>query len=297
VDLRGVFPPIITPFIDDRLHISGLRSNVRRWMTTGLRGLVALGSNGEAPLLSDEEADQVIATVREELSSDRLLIAGTGRQSTPATIAATRRAAQTGADAVLVLTPGYFRSQMTTAALVDHYQAVADASAVPVLLYNFTAVTGVTLQVDAVARLAEHPNILGIKESGGDVVRLTDVVLGTPPGFRVMAGAAPTFYASLCMGACGGILAAACVVPDLCVRIFDAHARGQHAEAIALQRQIVPLARAVTTVYGVPGLKAAMDAAGYAGGEPRRPLRPVPPEAVAAIRAQLEALEHTRVNG
>ncbi len=219
----------------------------------------------------------------------RLLIVGTGRESTQATIRASKRAAELGADAVLVRTPGFFKTQMTTDAFVRHYTAVADASPVPVLLYNFTALTGVNLLPAAVSRLATHPNIVGMKESGGDVAQIAELVSGTPAEFSVLAGSTTTFYAALCVGAVGGILALGCVVPDACRRLFELAAAGRHEEALALQRELVPLARLLGPVHGVPGLKAALNLLGYDVGMPRPPLTPVGEAALPALR---EALAH-----
>lgn len=290
MDLRGVFPPVCTPFRNDELDLRALQDNIRRYLQVPLRGIVVLGSNGEAPYLDEEESVRVVAAAREVVPRDRLLIAGTGRESTRAAMAATRRAAAAGADAVLVRTPSYFKREMTTDAFVHHYTAVADASPVPVLLYNYTALTGVNLPVAAVAALAGHPNIAGMKESSGDVGQISDVVAETPGDFAVLAGAGPAFYAALAVGACGGILALATVVPDLCVELFTLAREGRHPEALALQRRLVPLARAITTRYGVPGLKVALALAGYAGGEPRAPLLPAPDEAREVIRRQLAEL-------
>jgi 4-hydroxy-2-oxoglutarate aldolase len=182
---------------------------------------------------------------------------------------------------------------MTTDAFVRHYTAVADASPVPVLLYNFTAVTGVNLLPAAVARLATHANIVGMKESGGDIAQITDLVSSTPDRFAVLAGTTSTFYAALCVGCVGGILAPACVVPELCVRLFELTRAGRHAEARVLQAELMPLARLLGTSYGVPGLKAALKLSGYDVGEPRSPLAPVPQEATTALQQVLTQLEQT----
>ena len=288
--LQAVFPPMATPFSSGDVDVAAIRRNVQKWMQAGVGGVVALGSNGEAPLLDDEESDRVIAAAREGLPATGFLIAGTGRESTPGTIRASKRAARLGANAVLVRTPSYFKSRMTRDAFVRHYTAVADASPSPVLLYNYPAVTGVNLTVEAVARLSEHPNIIGVKETGSDTAQVGAFVDASSRAFAVLAGSAPTFYPSLCMGARGAILAAACVVPDVCARLLDHFRAGRHAEARALQALITPLAQLVTTVYGVPGLKAAMDLAGYTGGEPRGPLQPASPDAVDQIRAELHAV-------
>jgi dihydrodipicolinate synthase/N-acetylneuraminate lyase len=294
MQLSGIFPPIITPFTKgDELDAGALRGNVRRWMTTRLAGIVTLGTNGESAYVDDDEADRIVAVVREEVPRQKLLIAGTGRDSTRATIAASARAAAAGADAVLVRAPSFFKSQMNAAALVRHYRAVAEASPVPVLLYNFPGAFGVDIPAAAIEQLAAHSNIIGIKQSGGDVGKIADDVamarlLSKP--FSVMCGAAPILHAAVVSGAVGGILAVACVVPDLCVELYDLARTGRHDEARDLQQRLTPLAKSVTSLYGVPGLKAALDLVGYTGGAPRSPLAPASPEVVATLRGQLQAL-------
>ncbi len=241
--------------------------------------------------MDDFEADQVIVAARDAVPRGRRLIVGTGRESTQAAVKASKRAAEHGADAVLVRTPAFFRTQMTTDAFVRHYTAVADASPVPVLLYNFTALTGVNLLPAAVAKLALHPNIIGMKESGGDIAQIADLVSGTPSGFNVLAGSAATFYPALCVGAVGGILALGCAAPDACVRLFELTRAGSHNEALALQRQLVPLARLLGSTHGVPGLKAALNLLGYDVGLPRPPLAPLPDAAIPALREALARFE------
>ena len=302
MNLAGVFAPVPTPFDDQgRVDTRRLTRALTKWLTPSesalsLAGIVVLGSNGEAVLMDDLEADEVIVAARDVVPGDRVLIAGTGRESTAAAIHASKRAAEHGADAVLVRTPGFFKNQMTTDAFVRHYTAVADASPVPVLLYNFTALTGVNLLPAAVSRLAEHPNVVGMKESGGDVGQIADLVNGTPSTFAVFAGTTATFYAALCVGGSGGILAVACAVPGACVRLFQLTKAGRHDEARALQRQLMPLARLLGPTYGVPGLKAALNALGYDVGVPRAPLAPVPHAAEKAIRDALADLaEHAEV--
>jgi len=285
MNLAGVFAPVPTPFDEqDRVDTNRLRAALARWVVRPLTGFIVLGSNGEAALMDDFEADRVIVAAREVVPAGRTFIVGTGRESTSAAVRAAKRAAEHGADAVLVRTPGFFKTQMTTDAFVRHYTAVADESPVPVLLYNFTALTGVNLLPAAVSRLAIHPNIVGMKESGGDVAVIADLISGTPAGFNVLAGTMSTFYAALCVGAVGGILAPACVAPDACVRLFELARAGRHAEAVALQRELVPLARLLGATYGVPGLKAALNLIGYDVGLPRPPLAPVPDSAIGALR-------------
>ena len=291
MQLSGVFAPLPTPFDeDDRLDLSRLKSAYERFVAGPLTGFVVLGSNGEAAFMDDEESARAIEAARAVIPPGRPFIVGTGRESTRAAISATRRAADLGADAVLVRTPGFFKSQMTADVFVRHYTAVADASPVPVLLYNFTAVTGVNLPVAAVGRLAMHPNIVGMKESGGDVAQLADLVASTPASFQVLAGSASTTYASLCVGVTGAILALAAVVPDPCVRLYTLTRQSRHDEARALQQELVPLARLLSG-YGVAGLKAALRIVGVDAGEPRRPLLPMSEEGIAQLRQVVGRLQ------
>lgn len=287
----GIYTPIVTPFtasgdVDER----GITSNVDHYLSTRLTGLVVLGSNGEAAQLEDDEADRVISIVRDRVPRGRPLLVGTGRESTRATIAASKRAATIGADAVMARTPSFYKPQMTSENFIRHYTEVADASPVPVLLYNVTMYTGVNLLPDAVEKLSEHPNIVGLKDSGNDMLQIADYLTRSKEGFTVLAGAAPTLFTSAVLGVHGAVLALAGLVPDLCVELFEHVRAGRVEEGRALQRRLLPLARAIGPVHGVPGLKAALDLAGLTGGTPRPPLRPVAPSAVDSLRGLLAAL-------
>jgi len=287
----GVFTPIVTPFTtEDTVDEAALAGNVERWMKTPLTGLVVLGSNGEAAQLDDDEADRVIEIVRKHVPRDRPLIAGTGRESTKATIAANARAAAAGVDAVLVRTPSFFKAQMSADVFVRHYTEVADASPIPVLLYNVTMFTGVTMQVEAVERLAVHPNIVGMKESGSDIAYISELIARTPDDFTLLAGSATTYFHALCAGCDGGILALASLLPDACVRMQTLVREQRLAEARVLQHWMTPLARSVGSTYGVAGLKAALDLAGYKGGVPRPPMRKASSLVIETISDQLAAL-------
>jgi 4-hydroxy-2-oxoglutarate aldolase len=219
--------------------------------------------------------------------ADRTLIAGIGRESTRATIAAARRAAAAGADAVLVRTPSFYRAHVPAPALVAHYTAVADASPVPVLLYNYAAFTGVNLAPETVGRLAAHPNIAGMKETSTDGAQFGELAAVVPGRFTVLAGSAPGAYTAFCAGAGGAILAVACVRPRLCLQLRTLASEGRYAEALAIQQRITPLARAVTTGFGIAGLKAAMDLSGLEGGDPRPPLGRLSNDAIEKIRTLL----------
>ncbi len=293
----GIYTPLATPFAaDGSLDTRALAHNVEKYLSSVLTGLVVLGSNGEAPQLEEYEADLAIRTVRSAMPADRPLLAGTGRESTAATIAATERAADLGVDAVLVRTPSFYKGQMTTDAFVRHYTQVADRSPVPVLLYNVTMYTGVNLLPDAVGVLSRHPNIVGIKETNSDMVQLGEYLAKAEEGFTVLAGSGATYYSALALGAHGAILAVGGVAPQLCFDIFTAVREGRFADAKALQRKLAPLAKLLGATHGVPGLKAALTLCGYQGGHPRPPLQPAPPGAIDAIRnvlAELQLVETT----
>jgi len=276
VKLQGVLPPVATSFTSDEgLDLNALKANLEAWNSTGLGGYLVLGSNGESGYLSEKEREEVIAAAAEARSPEKTLMIGTGLESTRHTIAFTRRAAELGADCALVVSPCYYKGQMTPAVLEAHYQKVAEAATIPILVYNVPQFTGVNLPADLVARLSRHPNIVGCKDSSGNLTQLGDIIRLSQPGFAVFVGSATVFYPALCLGAVGGILAVANVLPRLCVAVQDAHQAGDHAQALALQRRLTPLAQLVTTGQGIGGLKRAMDLVGYAGGPARWPL-PMP---------------------
>jgi 4-hydroxy-2-oxoglutarate aldolase len=292
MDLRGVFAPIPTPFNrNGQLDAARLRAACARWASSPLTGIVVLGSTGEAVLLDEDESDRTVAAARAAWPSGRPFIVGAGRESTVATIHAVHRAAALGADAVLVRTPGFYKAQMNTDVFVRHYTAVADASSVPVLLYNFTAVTGVNLLPAAVSTLSAHPNIIGVKESGGDLSQIAGFVTGTPDGFNVLAGSSTTFLSALGVGATGGILALSCVLPDACVQLFELARTGKRVEASALQERLLGIAKLVGTMHGIAGLKAALKLVGCDVGGPRSPLAPVSDATVGVLREALVSFE------
>lgn len=292
MEIRGVLPPVPTPFrADGTFHAEALRANLKRWNSTGLAGYLVLGSNGEAPHLSLDEKRAVLETAREAIPQEMVLMAGTGEATTRATISTTRTAASVGADCALVITPHFYRGQMTAEVLCEHYRAVADKSPIPILLYNVPPFTGVNLPADAVSALSGHENIVGIKDSLGELAQLGRIIRDTPEEFVVLAGSAPVFYPALCLGAHGGVLAVACALPKRCVAIHEAFGSGDHETARRGQLELLHVARLLTAGYGIGGLKAALEHAGYYGGPPRSPL-PVPgPEGLQAIKEALDAVE------
>ncbi|HSH69327.1 MAG TPA: dihydrodipicolinate synthase family protein, partial [Deferrisomatales bacterium] len=277
--LQGVIPPVVTPFAGEELDVEAFRANVARWDQTGLSGYLVLGSNGENVFLEDGEKLDLVAACREVAAAGKIIMAGTGCESTRATVRLTARAAAAGADCALVITPGYYKGQMTGERLEAHYCAVADAAPIPILLYNVPKFTGLNLAPAVVTKLAAHPNIVGIKDSSGDIGQLIQIRRRTPKEFAVFVGAAGAFYAGLCVGASGAILAVANAVPELCVAVQERFRTGDREGALELQRALMDITPLVTSVHGIGGLKAAMAYRGYAAGEVRSPLAMPGPEA------------------
>lgn len=289
--LRGIFPPLATPFrADGALDLRGFESNLDAYAAHDLGGYLVLGSNGESPYLEEDEKLTLVRAARKGAGRKPLLV-GTGQESTRATIAFTRKCAELGADAALVLTPHYYKSQMTVDALRRHFEAVADASPVPVLLYSVPAFTGLTFQPALAAALAGHPRVAGMKESSGDLSLLGRIIAAVPAGFEVACGSAPVLYPALCIGANAGVVAVSCCAPAVAVGLYRAFTQGDHAGARRLQDVVTPLGLAITVTYGVAGLKAAIDLAGLRGGHVRAPLLPLPDAARAEVAALLGRAE------
>jgi 4-hydroxy-2-oxoglutarate aldolase len=266
-------PPITTPFQDGKLASEKLKNNFVKWNKTDLSGYLVLGSNGEAVYLNEKEKIRVVEIARASIPRSKFMIVGTGMESTQETIRFTNQVAKMGADFALVVTPSYFKGSMKPQILYDHLIAVAESSRIGILIYNVPQFTGINLEPEWVAKLSEHPNIIGIKDSSGNIGQLSEIIHLCQKGFAVFVGSAPVFFPALCVGAVGGILAVANVVPQEYVRIQSLFKKGKMNEAKALQNQLTPLAKAVTTKYGIGGLKMAMDLTGYFGGHPRPPLK------------------------
>lgn len=278
MELSGVFVPVTTPFdpVTGDADLVSLRANLRRWMEFPLRGAVLFGSTGEGVLLDEDEKARLTAGCRDVLPAGRALLAGTGAESTRAAVRQARTMAAAGADAVLVQPPSFYRPLMTPAALRDHYVAVADGSPIPVLLYQVPPkLSGVELEPGLVAEVARHPNVVGIKDSSGDLRTLGALVDACRGSAAVLAGSGALLYAALEMGAVGGVLAVALLLPDECARLCTAFAEERFAEAGRLQERIAPLHRAVVAGLGIPGIKAALDSIGMHGGAPRPPIQPL----------------------
>ena len=288
MNLQGIFPALTTPFAaDGSVALDKLRENIARYNAVRLAGYVVIGSTGESVLLSFEEVERIWATVRESATSGKLLIAGTGVETTADTIARSRRAASLGYDAVLVKTPHYYKSLLTPLALEQHYRRVADASPVPVLIYSIPQYTGIAVTAEWVARLAEHPNIVGIKDSSGNAQLVAEILHYCSPDFRTFVGSASTLLASLILGGAGGVLALSCFLPEATVELYEAFRAGDIERASRLQHSLLVPSRKIAGEFGPTGVKYAMDCVGYFGGDPRLPLLPLTSAQKSSIEAAL----------
>ena len=288
INLHGIFPPIPTPFIKDDVAYDELAANIDKWSKTGLKGLVAMGSNGEYVYLSAEEKRKFVAKVVELTPEHMQVIAGTGCESTKETIDLTRDCADIGAHAALVVSPHYYSGRMNESALQAYFTTVADNSPIPILLYNVPKFTHINMTAGLVAQLSRHPNIAGIKDSTGNVIQLGEIANHVDAGFNLLVGTAGALFGALTLGCVGGVLALANVAPQICVRIYQLVQEGKFEEAKKLQLKMIPVNQAVTATYGVPGLKAAMDMLGYFGGDPRPPLLPSSEKEKSEIREILK---------
>lgn len=288
MELKGVMPPVPTPFGEDgEVAYGRLAENLQRWNRTDLSGYLLVGSTGECATLTEHEKLRLWEVARKHIPGEKRFIAGTGCESTRETIALTNQAARAGAEAALVVTPWYYKGAMKSRELEAHFTAVADAAPIPILLYTVPQFTGVTIDPEAVGRLAEHSNIIGMKDSSGVMGPFAEFVRVTPPTFHLFVGTALTYYAGLCLGARGGILALANLAPEECVLIHRFFEDGKLEEARHLQLRLMALARAIDSRFGIPGVKAAMAIRGYYGGPPRPPLLPLRPEETDAVREAL----------
>jgi 4-hydroxy-2-oxoglutarate aldolase len=285
VSLRGVFTPIATPF-NERGQVAHdkLEFNLGKWNETGLSGYIVLGSNGEWVFLNEREKLAVLKTARQVIPKDKLMIAGTASESTVNTMALTEEAAEIGADAAIIINPSYYKSQMTAPVLVNHYRLIADASPIPIMIYNLPPATGIDLSADLLVELSQHPNIIGVKDTSGNMPKMGETIRRADPSFHVVSGSANFFYPSLAIGVTGGILALANVAPDLSVEMFRLFNAGEIEKGRELHLRMLPVNLAITSRFGVSGLKAALDMVGFYGGPPRLPLLPLDDERREEVR-------------
>jgi 4-hydroxy-tetrahydrodipicolinate synthase len=298
INLTGLLLPITTPFkTDETIDAAALDSNIQKWNRAGITGYVVLGSTGERVNLNEREFLNAIEVTRKAVPQPMTFIVGAGQQSTRATIDEIRAAAKAGAEAVLVITPHYYRSAITQDALVEHYQTAADASPIPIILYSMPDLTGIKIEPETAARLSEHQNIVGMKDSSNDIAKFAEAVRLTGEDFAMMIGNGTVFSEALQTGARAGILAVGCCAPQICLDIYQAVKAGDIALANAFQEKLTPLARAVTKNYGIGGLKAALEMVGYVGGIVRAPLKGPNEEARVEIAQLLRDANAVSVPG
>jgi 4-hydroxy-2-oxoglutarate aldolase len=291
MNLHGIFPPLTTPFAPDgSVALARLRENVARYNRIGLAGYVVNGSTSESVLLRWDEVYSLWETVKQAAAPGKTLIAGTGAESTPETIEHSNRAASLGFDAALVRTPSFYKPAMNDTTLAEHYLRVADAARIPILVYSVPVFTHVKVEAPLIARVSQHPNIIGMKDSSGDVPGVQKIIAAAPKSFRTLVGSAATLYESLEIGAIGAILALACSFPELCVEIYEASRAGDKPRAHSLAQKLIAPAKMLGPQYGIAGLKYALDRLGYYGGPPRGPLQPVGEPAQREIDSMLAAL-------
>ncbi len=287
--IEGVIPPLPTSFDqNEELAPAKIKSNIKKLSRYNLSGFLILGSNGEMVMLTHEEKIKAYNAAREAIEGDKIMLAGTGGQSTRETVLLTKEAAKAGADAALVLNPFYYKGLMTKEALVEHYSAIADSSPVPVIIYNMPANSGMDMDAGTILAIAAHPNVAGIKDSGGNLAKMGQIIAGAKPGFSVIAGSAGFLLPALVMGASAGILALANIAPYQCTEIFESLRKGDLETAKKIQHRMIPVNTSVTRQWGVPALKYAMDCLGLYGGPPRKPLLPLEKDARSALKAMLE---------
>jgi 4-hydroxy-2-oxoglutarate aldolase len=287
--LRGVFPPVVTPFgRNGDVDEVRFRENLKRYSGIGLGGIVVAGSTGEAPYLTERERLRLVEIAREIVRAPEVLIVGTGLESTRETLRLSREAIERGADALLILTPNYYKSRMGSAAQLIHYRTLGEKLRRPLIIYRIPQFTGIHLEAETIAALSRHANVAGIKESSGDLRFVRAVLQKSAPGFRVLVGSVQILLDSLRAGAVGAVLGQANFAPELCVGVYEAFRAGKIRAAAELQRRLMPLAQKIALPYGVSGIKAALDLSGYYGGHPRPPLIPVDSAARREVAAALK---------
>jgi 4-hydroxy-2-oxoglutarate aldolase len=297
--LEGVFGPVVTTFdaTSEDVVVDRFVANIRAHLAAGLDGIVVAGSTGEAALLEESERRLLLEAARRVIPDDRVLIAGIGGESARITIRRTQDAKAAGADAVLVVSPHYYTSSMTPAALRAHFTRVADESPLPVLLYNIPKYAHFALSPELVRELSQHENIVGMKDSAGDLGVLERYLESQGPAFTVLTGNGPTFARALALGVKGGILAVALFAPGLSREVYDSAARGDPAGAQDAQNRMLEAAKVVVGELGVPGVKAALDVIGLQGGVCRLPLQALPQEAQTRVADLVRDLTWYRTAG
>lgn len=288
-NLRGVFAPISTPFFENGdVDYKGLAKNVQFYDKVGLKGYLALGSNGENKSLTNDEKLKVLETIIQNKGKDQIVMAGCIFESTRETIEMAKKMEALGTDYLTLLPPSYFKKQMTDDVLYKYFIDVADAVKTPCLVYNAPQYAGgVGLSINLIKRVSMHTNIHGVKDSSsGDMV---SILFAVRDNFSVVSGSVNNFLAAMTMGGCGGVLSLANSFPAVTVELYELFINKDYEKAIALNDRLLQLNKAISGKGGVAAVKYAMDLAGLAGGYPRLPLMPMSVEAKEEMKLRLES--------
>lgn len=272
---QGIFAALATPFVQGEISPEKFKENIQKYNSFDLSGYVVLGSTGEGVYLTDQESEKLVKTAAETASSEKKIIVGTARESTKITLEFTNRMASFNIDAVLIRTPSYFKPKMDREAFKKHYLTIADNSKIPLFVYNIPQYTEISVDRELIIELSHHPNIVGMKDSSGNLAFLGELLPYLGPHFSILLGAGSVLLSGLIMGASGGILTLADVAPAKCIELYKLFQEGKIEDAKRLQLELIPLNKALTQTLGVPGCKYALDLLGYSGGLPRLPLLPL----------------------
>ncbi len=290
-EFKGVFAALTTPFIEEEISLEKLKQNILEYNSFDLAGYVILGSSGEALYLTDQESETFVQKAKEYTAPGRQVIVGTAKESAKLTSEFTNRLARHEIDAALVRTPSYYKRQLNREALKTYYLTIADSSQVPILIYHIPQHTGISVDTELIFELSQHPNIVGMKDSSGNLAFMSELVPKVAPDFSFLLGAGSIILSGLSMGAKGGILALAAVAPGECAQLYKLFLAGHIEEARKLQVKLIPLNKALTQLWGIPAIKYALDAVGFFGGEPRLPLLPLEEPEQQKIDKILEKLD------
>jgi 4-hydroxy-2-oxoglutarate aldolase len=287
--LKGIYPPLTTPFIDDEVSAEKLIDNLKKYETKLLAGYVLFGSNGESVFLTREEKLLITSTIREH--TKRTIIVGTGMESIKETISLTNEVAEAGADFALIVSPSFYKSEMKHRSFLNYYTRLADSVMIPVIIYNVPKFTNVNIETETIIELANHPNIIGLKDSTENPSRISEIAANVHSGFKLIVGTASVLYNGIISGAIAGILALANIAPDQCLQIITSIHEQNYQKALEIQNRMIPVNKVITTKFGVAGLKAAMDLMGYFGGHPRLPLEPLSEANIIELKLTLKKAE------
>lgn len=288
---KGIFTPLTTPYQDEHFSPDKLRENIEKYNEFDLSGYLVLGSTGESVFLSDAESEELVKTAKMAAASDKIIIAGTAKESTQLTLEFTNRMADRGADAALIRTPSYMKSLMDEEALRTYFLTIADSAKIPIIIYHIPRSTGLTISSKLISDLSKHPKIAGLKDSSGNMAFLGETISLVHPQFDFLLGAASILLPGLIMGASGGIITLSSIAPSLCIRLYSLYKGKKMEDAVKLQLELIPLNKAIIETYGIPATKYALDLLGFNGGPCRPPLRSLEQQGKQDIEGILKKLD------